>query len=118
MSCIDFTHKIEIITLRKISKCKQWKIAFIPQGDYYSDTNKNIKPNCLGINDYQENKSGSILRRIKHTYELQKDIEALQSVALGVLDTWSVKSMPIQTRGGCIQYFNSNDKPDFKQIKP
>lgn len=118
LSCIDFTCPIQIESLTTSLKVSQWKIPSLHQGDYYCELRNCITPSCLGIHDYQQDKSGSIHRRIKHTYELQKNILVLQSFARGVLDTWSVKSRSIQTLGGCIQYFNSNDKTDFKQIGP
>ncbi|MBX9586844.1 MAG: hypothetical protein K2X50_06260 [Gammaproteobacteria bacterium] len=122
LSCIDFTKGVEVIGLSKNPIVGQWKIPSISQGDYYADLNNSVTPNCLGINDEQEDKNGHKSKRIEHKYELQIDavdvVTVLKSIAAGVLDTWSVKSVSVPTNGGCIQYFNANDKCKFKQIFP
>lgn len=122
LSCIDFKEDVEITDLSKDDIKGQWKIPSISQGDYYADLNNSVTPNCLGINDEQEDKNGHKSKRIEHKYELQIDavdvVKVLKSVAAGVRDTWSVKSASVKTSGGCIQYFNANDKCKFKQIFP
>lgn len=115
---IDFTKNVKIIDLTNGDIKAQWKIPAIGQGDYYAEVNNNntVSPYCLGINDQQQDKNGRISNRIEHKYELQIEITVLKSVAASVLDTWSVKSNPVQTQGGCKQYFNAKDKSQFKQI--
>lgn len=120
---IDFNVPFPIndATLDKSFVVGQWKIPPISQGDYYAEINNVVKPDCLGINDLQQDENtGATSRRIEHHYELQKDTVVLRSVAAAVLDTWSVKNPrpPKQTSGGCTQYFNANDKEEFKQIYP
>ena len=118
---INFNFPIQISTLNKLFIVGQWKIPSISQGDYYAEINNVVNPDCLGINDLQEDKNtGTISRRIEHRYECQKDIVVLQSVAAPVLDTWSIKSPPHpkKTSGGCTQYFNASDKKSLKQIYP
>jgi hypothetical protein len=51
-------------------------------------------------------------------FVLQTQIIVLKSIAAPVLDTWSIKGQQFQTKGGCTQYFNANDKAHFKQVYP
>lgn len=116
---IDFGIGKKIDTKYKLNQndsVAQWKTLCIPQGNYYADKGKT--PNCLGIHDRQEDYVGHVSVRIEHLFDLQAQIEVLKSVAESVLDTWSVKGHQFQTKGGCIQYFNANDKIQFKQVSP
>lgn len=94
----------------------QWKTLCIPQGNYYGDKGKT--PNCLGIHDRQEDYLGHVSVRIEHLFVLQTKIIVLKSMAASVLDTWSIKGQQFQTKGGCTQYFNANDKAQFRQVHP
>lgn len=119
MTGIDFNFPVAAVTLKERLIIGQWKTLTIPQGDYYADINNSVKPDCLGINNLQQDKNtGIISRRIEHHFELQNRVDVLKSVAAAVPDTWSVKGPPKQTSGGCTQYFNANNKKEFDQIYP
>jgi len=112
---IDFKKSVEWKTLCKTNKpsIAQWR-AKTEQGPYYCELDK--KPKCLGIYGYQEDDYGKKRIRIRHKYKLLKDIEFLKSYAKDVQDIWSMKitGKPHRVKGGCIQYFNRNDKQSVK----
>ena len=126
MTGIDFSFSVNIVSLPSQYVLAQWKLPIIQQGDYYAEPIPVVSPDCLGINSYQAAYGGGpIARRIEHKYKLNIDYEYrlkkdevkfLQSVAAAVLDTWSVKGYPVQTSGGCTQYFNSKDRNSIKLI--
>lgn len=119
MTGIDFNFPVGASSLNKGLIVGQWKILTIPKGDYYADINNAVTPDCLGINNLQQDKNTSIIsRRIEHRFELKNSVDALKSVAAAVLDTWSTKGPPKQTSGGCTQYFNANKKDEFNQVYP
>lgn len=47
LSGIDFNFPVGTSILNKTLVVGQWKIPPIPQGDYYTDINNSIKPDCL-----------------------------------------------------------------------
>jgi len=115
MQGIDFLKDVDVkYTLNKKDEVAQWKLGSIPQGNYYSEVNKD--PSCLGINpkqaDYQGQGKPSV--RIEHIFRLQMQVICLKTISAAVLDTWSIRNTPYQTRGGCIQYFNANDRNHFR----
>lgn len=117
MSGIDFKFQVkpeEILTNEQVC---QWRAIGMPQGDYYTDVKLQTRPDCLGINEYQEDYQGNLSKRVKHHHVITQDIDVLRSIAAGVLDTWSVKGAAQKTTGGCIQYFNSK-KIFFNQQYP
>lgn len=119
---IDFSKSVSVINLSIGKRLAQWKAVKMPQGNYYGELNKN--PSCLGIHDKQEDFSGNIYKRIEYCYEvsqstkIQTGVDVLETIANKVIDTWSIKNCKYPTSGGCLQYFNSNDKQHLKKIYP
>jgi len=115
---IDFRCPVNLEMLGKDNIVAQWKAQPLPQGNYYADVSLYIKPSCLGIHDHQADEHGNIYSRIQHEYKLKNETEVLKSTAAAVLDRWSIKNKQFWTNGGCVQYFNSNNKRSFKQVHP
>jgi hypothetical protein len=118
LSGIDFSQPLnDRFMLHNENIVTQWCLPCIPQGDYYTekqpiDKNHHL-PGCVGVNAMQEDYLGNVGNRIEHKYSLNGEVIVLKSVAAAVFDTWSVKGLPVRTEGGCIQYFNANDKSAF-----
>lgn len=110
---IDFRFKVSTPQLGAHRILAQWKLMSLPSGDYYCYLGKN--PDCLGINSKQEDLKGKIGTRTEHRYKINQKLEFLMSTAAPVLDIWSVQSQPVQTRGGCIQFFNA-DKNHISEV--
>lgn len=108
---INFSKEVDYETIFAHSTIFQWSgnSPSIPQGNYYSDQNGN--PNCLGINPKQDDINGNTLPRVQFKYRPSTDIEVLKSTTKNIVDTWSVKGRSYDAKGGCIQYFNKNDRP-------
>lgn len=115
---IDFYKPVFIRLLLKPRKVYQWRIKEDEKGDYFAEWKK-AKPDCLGISSYKKDKKGGIHKRKKYIYDVDNQVEVLTSYAASVLDWWSLEWPNfIQTSGGCVQYFNHNDKESFIQISP
>lgn len=115
MSAIDFKYHVnDKFQFHHGERTTQWRVKSMPQGDYYADDTS--LPNGLGIHDRQQTLNGNIENRQQCIFEIKKDLVVLQTVARGVLDTWSIKGKKFKTTGGDRQYFNAIDKNEFKQI--
>jgi len=111
---VDDQHKIksdEIVI--------QWRNPNIPQGDYYAENKRIVRPDCLGVYYCQQNKkTKKIKKRIWRKYKAKSDVKVLKTTANCVLDTWSIKGESHWVHGGCHQYFNYLNKNEFKQTSP
>jgi len=127
MGGIDFSKPVYLYELKSQTKVYQWKAKNIPQGNYYAKFPGRQKrnyyakpastPSCLGIHDEQQDKNTeNIEHREPHGYKINSDIEVLCSIAASVIDTWSITDEKHLTQGGCVQYFNENDKDEFKEV--
>lgn len=105
---IDFNEKVDDQCIKyKNSFIFQWKLQSIQKGNYYADFNS--VPDCVGIHSEQDNLFGNAKKRVKCKFNLMTDIVFLKTTANAAVDTWSIKGRVFMTKGGCYQYFNSNE---------
>jgi len=113
---IDFYKPVYIKIIPSLIGIKvyQWKICEDKeQGDYYAEF-KLADPDCLGVSALKKDSSGQSRNRNPHVFELKGQVEVLVSCAAPALDYWSLGwNEPVQTRGGCVQYFNHNNENYF-----
>ncbi len=116
---IDFYKPVYIKIIPKFIKMEvyQWKLMLDEQGDYYAES-KLAVPNCLGISLFKKNSSENNEQKKPSPFQLGGQVAVLVSSAVAALDYWSLGwDEPIQTKGGCIQYFNHNEREsNFKEL--
>lgn len=111
---IDFSKSVLIVLLYKLDDVFQWSLDD-DKGNYYAKEIISL-PDCLGINTKKTNQKGFARDRRQYIYSLDQEVSVLFSYAASVLDMWSVKWHPVQTKGGCAQCFNRNDREHFIKI--
>lgn len=111
---IDFDKPVEVVTLKKGTVLSQYQAPGGAQGTYYA--HKGATPSSLGIAPEGLDPVTKVpVPKKAVTYIVTKDVEALQSTAAAIKDTWSIPGKTIPTDGGATQYMTSA-KEFFKAI--
>ncbi|MGG4624319.1 polymorphic toxin type 46 domain-containing protein [Serratia odorifera] len=113
---IDYTQRVSVETLNRNKVLYQNQVPNGRQGNWYALSEK-VEPTELGINPkgtiYGTDK---IVDKVAMPYVTQEKVQVLRSTSLPALDTWSVKDVPFQTKGGAIQLLSS--EKDLFKVKP
>ncbi|AIV30235.1 polymorphic toxin type 46 domain-containing protein [Enterobacter cloacae] len=110
---IDYTNRVSVETINRNKTLYQNQVPGGRQGNWYA-LREDVKPTELGINPKGTiYGTDQVVDKIAKPYVSQQKVEMLRSTSLPALDTWSVKDVPYQTKGGAIQMLSS-EKDIFK----
>ncbi|MGK4356251.1 polymorphic toxin type 46 domain-containing protein [Enterobacter cloacae] len=110
---IDYTNRVSVETINRNKILYQNQVPGGRQGNWYA-LREDVKPTELGINPKGTiYGTDQVVDKIAKPYVSQQKVEMLRSTSLPALDTWSVKDVPYQTKGGAIQMLSS-EKDIFK----
>lgn len=94
---IDFSKKVDVITLPKGTTVVQYQVPGKPVGNYFAPPG--TQATNLGINPEG---------RTPTSLTATQNVQVLRSTASAPIDTWSIPRKPFQTQGGGTQYFAPN----------
>nr|WP_235211341.1 polymorphic toxin type 46 domain-containing protein [Enterobacter sp. UCD-UG_FMILLET] len=110
---IDYTNRVSVETINRNKTLYQNQVPGGRQGNWYA-LREDVKPTELGINPKGTiYGTDQVVDKVAKPYVSQQKVEMLRSTSLPALDTWSVKDVPYQTKGGAIQMLSS-EKDIFK----
>ncbi|HCM9497223.1 type IV secretion protein Rhs [Enterobacter asburiae] len=110
---IDYTNRVSVETINRNKTLYQNQVPGGRQGNWYA-LREDVKPTELGINPRGTiYGTDQVVDKVAKPYVSQQKVEMLRSTSLPALDTWSVKDVPYQTKGGAIQMLSS-EKDIFK----
>ncbi|HDT4877526.1 TPA: type IV secretion protein Rhs [Enterobacter asburiae] len=110
---IDYTNRVSVETINRNKTLYQNQVPGGRQGNWYA-LREDVEPTELGINPKGTiYGTDQVVDKVAKPYVSQQKVEMLRSTSLPALDTWSVKDVPYQTKGGAIQMLSS-EKDIFK----
>ncbi len=117
LHCIDFSRNVNVRIYNKNYSIYQWHYPGRRGVGDWSSPIQGINPTFLGIHQFGEDLKGNQGLKVEHKFNLQSDIEFLESIAASIVDTWSIsrkKSTGFLTAGGAVQLFNRVNKRMMK----
>ncbi|HFE3234481.1 TPA: polymorphic toxin type 46 domain-containing protein [Enterobacter asburiae] len=110
---IDYTNRVSVETINRNKTLYQNQVPGGRQGNWNA-LREDVEPTELGINPKGTiYGTDQVVDKVAKPYVSQQKVEMLRSTSLPALDTWSVKDVPYQTKGGAIQMLSS-EKDIFK----